>query len=48
MTKSKANGSRPVLVCTEYRGVFFGYADETEGDTIKLKSASACGATCGQ
>lgn len=42
MMKSKSNGSRPVLVCTEYRGVFFGYADETAGDTIRLKSARNC------
>ena len=30
---------RPVLICTEYRGVFFGYADDTSGDTVKLKDA---------
>jgi hypothetical protein len=30
---------RPVLVTTEYRGVFFGYADDTSGDTIHLKMA---------
>ena len=30
---------RPVLVTTEYRGVFFGYADDTSGDTIKLNRA---------
>ena len=30
---------RPVLVTTEYRGVFFGYADETSGDVITLKNA---------
>lgn len=23
-------------MCTEYRGVFFGYTDDTSGDTIKL------------
>lgn len=28
---------RPVIVCTELRGVFFGYADKTSGDTIQLK-----------
>jgi hypothetical protein len=33
---------RPVLVTTEYRGVFFGYADDTSGDTIKLKRARNC------
>jgi hypothetical protein len=33
MAKTK---SRPVIVCTEFRGVFFGYADDTSGDTIDL------------
>ena len=31
--------SRPVIVCTEHRGVFFGYATDTSGDTIHLKGA---------
>lgn len=30
---------RPVIVCTEHRGVFFGYADDTSGSTIKLDKA---------
>ena len=30
---------RPVIVCTEYKGVFFGYAEDTEGDKINLKNA---------
>ena len=30
---------RPVIVCTEHRGVFFGYADDTSGATISLKRA---------
>jgi hypothetical protein len=30
---------RPVIVCTEYRGVFFGYASDTSGDVIHLKDA---------
>lgn len=30
---------RPVIVCTEHRGVFFGYAANTKGDTIELKRA---------
>jgi hypothetical protein len=40
MTKqtSKA-GERPVIVCTEYRGVFFGYASDTSGDVIHLRAA---------
>lgn len=33
---------RPVLVTTEYKGVFFGYATKTDGDTIKLKRARNC------
>ena len=30
---------RPVIVCTEFRGVFFGYATDTSGDVIHLRSA---------
>ena len=30
---------RPVIVCTEHRGVFFGYAGDTAGDVIHLKRA---------
>ena len=30
---------RAVLVTTEFRGVFFGYATDTSGDVIKLRSA---------
>ena len=30
---------RPVIICTEHRGVFFGYANETSGDTISLTDA---------
>jgi len=33
---------RPVLVTTEYRGVFYGYAEDTTGDTIVLKNARNC------
>ncbi len=33
---------RPVLVTTEYRGVFFGYATDTTGDIIHLKRARNC------
>lgn len=35
---------RPVLVTTEHRGVFFGYADpgDTEKTTIALKRARNC------
>lgn len=37
MTKSKT--TRPVIVCTEYKGVFFGYAADTTGDRITLERA---------
>ena len=33
---------RPVVVTTEYRGVFFGYATDTRGDTITLTKARNC------
>jgi hypothetical protein len=33
---------RPVLVTTEFRGVFFGYATDTSGDTITLNRARNC------
>ncbi len=38
-TKSK---ERAVLVTTSHRGVFFGYATETNGTTIALKRARNC------
>ena len=34
-----AEKSRPVIVCTEYKGVFFGHATDTTGDVIHLKDA---------
>jgi hypothetical protein len=33
---------RPVLVTTVHRGVFFGYATDTSGPTIKLRRARNC------
>lgn len=33
---------RPVLVTTEYRGVFYGQAEDTSGDTITLTNARNC------
>jgi hypothetical protein len=33
------NKERAVLVTTSHRGVFFGYATETDGETIKLRAA---------
>ena len=41
-TKKAATKGRPVLVTTEYRGVFFGYAEDTSGETITLKRARNC------
>jgi len=34
--------TRPVLVTTAHRGVFFGYAVHTSGTTIKLGRARCC------
>lgn len=39
MSKATKSSGRPVLVTTEYRGVFFGYATDTTGDTIQLQRA---------
>lgn len=33
---------RAVVVTTAHRGVFFGYADKTSGQTIALKRARLC------
>lgn len=38
----KKNSERAVVVTTEHRGVFFGYATETASDTIELKRARLC------
>jgi hypothetical protein len=35
-------GERAVLVTTEYRGVFFGYAKDTSGETIQLRASRNC------
>lgn len=40
-TKGKTKG-RPVIVTTEHRGVFFGYATDTSGDPIILTNARLC------
>lgn len=41
--KKKSNGKgRAVLVTTAHRGVFMGYATETDGETIALKGARLC------
>lgn len=44
-TKSNGSGAteeRAVLVTTEHRGVFFGYATDTDSDVIKLRDARMC------
>jgi hypothetical protein len=42
-TKKKTTKAlRPVIITTAHRGVFFGYATNTDGDTIKLKDARLC------
>ena len=33
---------RPVIVTTAHRGVFFGFATATDGETISLKRARLC------
>ncbi len=33
---------RAVVVTTEYRGVFFGYAADTSGESIKLRACRNC------
>ena len=38
----KANIERAVLVTTEHKGIFFGYAYETGGTTIKLRAGRLC------
>jgi len=42
--KKKTNGvaERAVIVTTEHRGVFFGYATDIDGETIALKRARLC------
>ena len=39
--KEKVNGSA-VIVTTAHRGVFFGYASSTDGETIRLRDARLC------
>jgi len=39
MAKKQA---RPVIVTTAHRGVFFGYATDTDGETIALTQARLC------
>ena len=39
---AKTSKERAVLVTTAHKGVFFGYATETGGETIKLRAARLC------
>lgn len=39
---AKAKKERPVLVTTAHRGVFFGYATDTDGDTVFLRAGRNC------
>ena len=39
MATRKQSPNRPVIVCTEFKGVFFGYAADTTGDIIHLEKA---------
>jgi hypothetical protein len=41
MATSNGKG-RPVVVTTAHRGVFFGYAKDTDGEQIKLRGARLC------
>lgn len=40
--KSKPAPERAVVICTDKRGVFFGYATDTTGDPIRLTRARMC------
>lgn len=39
---ARASKGRPVVVTTAHRGVFFGYASDTNGETIKLLRGRLC------
>lgn len=42
MAKKVVNGERPVVVTTAHRGVFFGYATDTDGEQVALTKARLC------
>lgn len=42
MKKTETKKERAVLVTTVHRGVFFGYAKDTDGNTISLRAARLC------
>jgi len=39
---TKNGKERPVVVTTAHRGVFFGFANDTDGEQIKLRDARLC------
>lgn len=41
-TKTKTQKERFVLVTTEFRGVFAGYATNVDGETIRLRAGRNC------
>lgn len=41
-SKAKTSVVRAVLVTTAHRGVFFGYASKTDGETIRLTRSRLC------
>lgn len=41
-SKKKQTAERPVVVTTAHRGVFFGYATDTDGEQIVLKRSRLC------
>ena len=42
MKKNEPASERAVLVTTQHKGVFFGYATATGGTTIRLRAARLC------
>jgi hypothetical protein len=42
MASKKTNGERYVMVTTEHRGVFAGFASDTSGEAIKLRAGRNC------
>lgn len=40
--KEAEAAERAVVVTTQHRGVFFGYASDTDGESIKLRAARNC------
>ena len=42
MSAQKSTMKRPVVVTTEFRGVFFGYCEDTDADPLTLTGARLC------